>query len=526
MFFCEFLSYDNWGDKLILWTLENGHCVSKGVIQKNLTDVDESENCVFYLKCQLTNGTATGCDDVIYHFQSLCQNTTINYPSGPLFKPYAQTVYQLSQVGWMSPPNYVLFNGSMKCIGYQARFTPNITRLEWSHFRDDYKYDSLCCSHSEKMDIYGPQIDKNCWNDTKQSFLCRESLQCISKHRLRDGIWDCSLSEDEDDSQTCYMKNKHRFKCSESGKSSVCLSLSVIGDEQFDCDKGIDEYITELKWYLAGYKCTTPNSIECNVLRTYIQSPSSLNETVNNKVLLFREYCDTVWHLPRGFDESLCKQWKCPKDEYQCSSGHCTPLIHVISPFFIKWDCPDASDNIGLLEIAQLSEHNAKLISDSLLQYIKLLLSYPTDYVYSVAFSGLCNTSKEYGCILANVNDPLNFTINRPCINVKQIGDGIIDCYGGLDERNLLTCGNNVHEQRGFDFHCSDQECIPYDRHCEQRCSNNADSLLCDQLQTLWDSACQYPKREELCALSFVMELSCDSLQTRRYYCDITRSGK
>jgi hypothetical protein len=237
-----------------------------------------------------------------------------------------------------------------------------------------------------------------------------------------------------------------------------------------------------------------------------------------------------VWNLPRGFDESLCKQWKCPEGQYQCLSGHCTPLIYVTFPIFIKWNCPDASDNIGLLEITQLSEDNAKLISPSELQDLKKYLSNPTDHVYPVAFSGLCNKSKEYGCILANVNDPLNFTINRPCINVKQIGDGIIDCYGGLDERNLLTCGNNVHEQRGFDFHCSDQECIPYDRHCELRCSNNADSLLCDQLQTLWNPACQYPTREELCAVLYSFGTSqpesCDSLLTKRYYCDIARSGK
>jgi len=245
----------------------------------------------------------------------------------------------------------------------------------------------------------------------------------------------------------------------------------------------------------------------------------------NNKFLLFREYCDTVWQLPGGFDESLCNEWKCPKDQYQCLSGHCVILDYAFDVYGMQWNCPDASDSIGVLGITQLSEHNAKLISQSDLQKKKTELTYDNGNRYIVPFTALCNASKEYGCILANVNDSLNFIINRPCINVTQIDDGIIDCYGGLDERNLLTCGNNVDEQRGFDFHCSDQECIPYHRHCEQRCSNNADSLLCDQLQTVWSSSCQYPTRDDLCDLIF-QGFSCDPFQIAKYYCDDNRDGK
>jgi hypothetical protein len=123
------------------------------------------------------------------------------------------------------------------------------------------------------------------------------------------------------------------------------------------------------------------------------------------------------------------------------------------------------------------------------------------------------------------VNDPLNFTINRPCINLTQIGDGIIDCYGGLDERNLLTCGNNIHEQRGFDFHCSDQECIPYRHLCEKRCSNNADNPLCVRLPTLWNSSCSYPKKHTDICLN-VATSECYLFNTMGYYCDIQRYRK
>jgi hypothetical protein len=323
-------------------------------------------------------------------------------------------------------------------------------------------------------------------------------------------------SEDEDNSQKCYIKSKHRLICS--GNSSACVSVSTIGDYRLDCQEGNDEYIKQLKLKLLNQKCTTPNSIECNVIKAYVQSPSSPSTIYNNKVLSFRQYCDTLWDLPRGFDESLCKKWKCPKHLYQCLTGHCCFLKYpgtfsLLSDWhcldalegngrFYDWHCPDASDNIGLLGITQLSEHNAKLFSDCSLQQLKNDLIDVFSILAYLPFTKFCNLTKEYGCILANVNDPLNFIINRPCINMTQIGDGIIDCYGGLDERNLLSCGNNSYEQRGFDFHCSDQECIPYSYQCEKRCSNNADSLLCDQIKPL------------------------NSIESMIYYSDIERSGK
>ena len=401
--------------------------------------------------------------------------------------------------------------------------------FNWTYYDLHYHSDLVFCNNAEKKLESGPQIDKNCWNDTKQSFLCQISFQCISKHRLRNGIDDCyenfdkvDYSEDEHDSQRCYKKNEHRLTCS--GDPSLCISVSVIGDEMDDCNTTDDEFIKELKWALVDRKCITPNSIECNVLKTYIQSNSSLLLPDNSQIISFREYCDTVWHLPRGSDESLCNEWKCPKDQYQCLTGHCTPIIFRSDLWYNDWNCPDASDHIGLLGITQLSEHNSKIISHSVLEKMKNNLTKRNDDPQFVSFSRMCNASKEYGCILANVNDSLNFTINRPCINLTQIGDGIIDCYGGLDERNLLTCGNNIYEQRGFDFHCSDQQCIPFHNLCEERCSNKADSLLCDQLPSFQHPYCLDLKAPpKILCMYFVGEL-CDI--GTKYYCDISRIGK
>lgn len=518
MFFCEFNSYFS-GEA---WTLDTGHCVEEVQIEKDLNDIDESQKCVLYLKCKLISSRSVGCNDVIRHFHSGCKNKTLNYPSGPFFKPYAQTVYELTNAGPWQKPDYVLLNGSIKCIGYQARFGSHELAINWVTFSNSYSVDMDFCKHSKINEKSGPHYDKNCWNNTKQSYQCQKNPRCISKHRLRNGMQDCSPAEDEDDNQKCYTKNKHRLKCLE--KTPLCLLVSKVGNNIDQCTEGNDEHIVQLKWSLADRKCTTPNSIECIAIKAYIQSPSSLQTTQNGRALVFRRYCDTMWQLPRGFDESICNEWKCPRNEYQCLSGHCIPIHYVTDRNFQDWHCPDASDNIGLFKILQLSKHNMQIINDSDFESIKEDLIYSLNHLYSKPFKAICNYTEEYECILANVDNPLNFITNRPCINLTQIGDDIIDCYGGLDERNIVHCGNNTFQQRGFDFHCNDQECIPYHLHCEQRCSDGSDSLLCDELKTLWDPSCQYPTREGIC--DQYQKFECDLFDSKSYYCDKVRTGK
>jgi hypothetical protein len=419
-------------------------------------------------------------------------------------------------------PNYIFINGSIKCMGHQTRFEPHFLFSTWSDFENSYPFNTFFCHEFGTTNFSDLQAETHCWHVTKQAFLCEKSGQCISKHRLVDGIDDCRYAEDEDNPHECYMKKQYRLNCS--GNSSPCLFVSAIGDDVTQCVSGNDEYMRELKWNLADRKCRKPNSLECNILKSYIRSPSSISTIENNKVLLFRQYCDTLWQLPKGFDESLCNDWKCPKDQYQCLSGHCISVNYILNPSGLEWNCPDASDNIGIFRIRELSEHNIQPMNQLDLAYIKTYLTGLINHGKYVPFIRFCNHIKEYGCILDNVDDPLNFTINRPCINLTQIGDGKIDCYGGLDERNLLTCGDNLYEQRGYDFHCSNQECISYDRQCEKRCSNKADSLLCDQLQILWKLSCENHTREEICNSHF--DDQCDLFGVRRYYCDIDRRGK
>lgn len=72
-----------------------------------------------------------------------------------------------------------------------------------------------------------------------------------------------------------------------------------------------------------------------------------------------------------------------------------------------------------------------------------------------------------------NISYPRNIQSNRPCISLNQIGDGHVDCTGGLDERNNLQhC--HFTKMLGYHFQClSTQSCISYFMHCPDRCDDN-----------------------------------------------------
>ena len=86
------------------------------------------------------------------------------------------------------------------------------------------------------------------------------------------------------------------------------------------------------------------------------------------------------------------------------------------------------------------------------------------------SFWNLCDLSMEYPCFQANVSDPLNVTLNRPCIRLDQIGDDHIDCAGGLDERNTLKHCTSPMILGNF-FQCSSTNtCIGYLNPCDVQC--------------------------------------------------------
>ncbi|CAF4460136.1 unnamed protein product, partial [Didymodactylos carnosus] len=202
---------------------------------------------------------------------------------------------------------------------------------------------------------------------------------------------------------------------------------------------------------------------------------------------------------------------------YQCTSGQCIPTDWLLNRI---WDCSDASDEIEVHTVIKQSKHNTALQLDirKKLQSFVIITSL-SRFPYNI-----CDHLNEYGCILANVQDPLNFTLNRPCITKSKIGDGQIDCYGGLDERNVLGCGNDINKQRGFDFHCHAEQCIPYKQQCREPCWNGGDKLLCDEIPNFKQHECRkiqsgYPLvayNESRCDDG----IDCKPFGLDQYYCD------
>ena len=224
----------------------------------------------------------------------------------------------------------------------------------------------------------------------------------------------------------------------------------------------------------------------CIYLRNYIQisSYNNTNKTTiaDNSILddhstttiPFRSYCNSFFDTKSGIDESpqFCEKWICSSDEYQCLSGQCIPqswvcdgkftllVVSLLYLFFFlslgEWDCSDGSDEQRIFIMDHFNEHNSKLMN---LTEIKEQC-YQQYRSNNTPFSDICNISSEYPCFRTDIDDPFNLTLNRPCINLTQIGDGKTDCLSGLDERNRLQCSNMG--MLGFHFQFNDNRCVAY----------------------------------------------------------------
>ncbi|CAF1558258.1 unnamed protein product, partial [Adineta ricciae] len=503
---------------LMMWTKKNGQCVLYGRLEGNTTD----DICLFLIKCALTNGQGRGCPcngqnckNRIIYYNCTTNGSYVEYPKGGIFAPFVKTFYLLDYLYGNRRPNNISFSGSIKWNGFQVSvkelnfidydaftFASSAT---WRHF--EYLYCNIISTGRFAIrNLSGPQYDENCWKSLYKSVKCPYTDRCISVYRIADGNSDCESDDDEPSNNVnpsllpvnCSSIQKHRFQCSKEEPS--CLLSTNIGDTFPQClTNNRDEYFIEKNLKLSNHLCTIDNPLACQLIKQYIEQSSSLflsiinttNYDTNNNLTLseinsmsFNQYCDTIWDLKLGFDETpfLCKDWICPSNYYQCHNGQCIPSAWICDG---EWDCSDASDEEVFLTITKLSLHNSKVIDS-----IKLLiLQEKCRGIHIIRpFSNLC-TQFEYPCLLTNVKNPFNFTENPPCINITKIGDGISDCYGGLDERNIRGCSSQ--RMLGFNFDCPieqsvttiDNHCIPYREQCINRCLNGEDKILCFYLK-------------------------------------------
>lgn len=277
--------------------------------------------------------------------------------------------------------------------------------------------------------------------------------------------------DDNSISTTCSHLQRYRFRCS--ANEPTCLNIAALGNLQNDCKNTFDEHWLGTSTQLVDINCNKLWKDQCEILRKYIENSwisNSTHQVTEQFRIPFRHYCDTFWNLVWKEDENIteCRNsWICPEDQWQCDTGQCIDEKWVLDG---EWDCFDASDEVNLSD-QLISDRNLQIVSSSTLRNRFNRLN------RSIPFSSLCNLATEFPCLPINFSNPLNnLRNNRSCISRHSIGDGHIDCYGAIDERNTITHCNQPG-MLGYNYKCmSTNECIPYWNHClGDRCSNSTD---------------------------------------------------
>jgi hypothetical protein len=333
------------------WMINNGYCLpyslSYGTL--GLDSTVFTDQCTFSLKCALSNGldkdcnckNATECRSLV---NNTCPNSSLIYlGSGALITPYNYMVYRRDRDWTNKKPDQIGFEGRIKCIGYRS-ITNGRLRFQLAEkfrFYDHRLLEYNLCNIKEGIqgirNYTGVYYDANCWNDSKTSnnrsyqvsFFCQS--RCISKYRVRNGIWDCNNDEeDKSINNSCPQIQHHRLQCSSS--ELTCLLVGAVGDWGTDCMNGRDEFDDESDTTpLINIVCRQNTDPGCVYLRKYIQTSSKNNTnkipTVDHSTstISFRLYCNSFFDTKSAIDESseLCKNWICSNDQYQCLSGQC-----------------------------------------------------------------------------------------------------------------------------------------------------------------------------------------------------------
>jgi hypothetical protein len=492
------------------WTLDSGLCWPDKDYDDprysrwdmiNTSNLTDEEKCQYVFRCALSKGFEHDCPcnhlNCSQMIMSSCSNPEhILYPPYGLIDPNFRIFYNYSHS--MEYPSVQLFGG-LKCRGYFFQATLPVPLPISFRLIVDFRITQKLCTINDHEFGYRDFLsshknDISCWNGSLtfsgrpyavNPDICNRSGECISRYRIRDGSWDCY---DEQDEEPVFNKNyctenaeRHRFQCF--NDEHKCLPLLSLGGTFADCSNSYDN-----SWYGTGtdirlqHPCFKEINTDCHVIREYIQQSSTRNSSNNSSLVKpqqlgskdrmpFRHYCDSFWNLEKHLDEipSSCQYWMCHKDQYQCQTGQCIELSWVCDG---EWDCSDASDEEAILLIEKWSSHNSHF--SNLPSYVeKCRQSY-----FKSSFSNYCNTSYEFGCYRSQVSNPLDIELNRPCINLTQIGDDVEDCYNAYDEKNTFTSISKFGGMWGFHFRCGNDHII-YPDACDPTVRYNCSNILC-----------------------------------------------
>ena len=461
------------------WTMSNGRCL-RGDRYDSLIVTNRSveEECSYLLKCGLSRNVEKNClchrdSDCVERMLRVCSSSSIVYPRGAVVTPLTFFLFDLRRDWSTDRPDWILINGTVRCRGVLVNVREKIIPydMNWNarqlidqHFCRPF----LSIVPSSSM-VLG---SRECHNKNDSSDVCEEWNPCLSRTRLNDGLWNCLNERDEDVQsememeKTCEGVRRHRFHCSREEPS--CFNVIRLGNRYPECRNGFDELIFGVGRMISSLQCHNQRQDECSLLRKYIRQSATGNDIQQRSHIPFRFYCDTFEDLQTREDENLleCQRWWiCPEDRFRCSTGQCVGQIWLND---FEWDCPDASD-----------EH--KMLDD----LAQIVLQRASDYNFtdrSFFIPSTCPQSSPFLCLSSRATQQ-----GFQCFNLSQIGDGNIDCAGGMDEQGTLQfelCSQSSTVE--LSFVCpSTNSCIPYFFHCwkdKYRCpSRSDDQLWCDR---------------------------------------------
>lgn len=496
------------------WTQESGLCWPDAGYNDlrypswdliNSSTLTNDEKCQYLFRCVLSGRFERDCPCDGYNctrmMMSVCpgRDSLVVYPQPGLISGNILFHYNYSRSMVIPKVDVMKLGGNLKCRGYHltAGWSTELP-IEYGLAYPGI-YNILCNfkdPHVGYKDFLSPfQHDKFCWNESLtfnghpyaiNPDACPVARECISQYRIRDGLTDCVNEDDENGvlnkSHCTGNVGRHRFQCF--NEEHECLSLYWLGSQTTECSNNYDEM-----WYGVGsllqtsVVCAANNLKDCGRLKEYIAKSSTKDSRGDSSLvnsqeptsplsrIPFRLYCNSFWDLNEHIDElaASCHYWICQSHQYQCQTGQC------IEPEWVcdgEWDCSDASDEEALVLIKTWSIHNARLegLKDRTEKCRKRYARSP--------FSKICNTSYEFGCYLPRVPNPLDIELNRPCINLTQIGDGVEDCYNFYDEKNTFESNWIRRGMWGFYFRCGNS-ITQYPSACESAKKNNCTPILC-----------------------------------------------
>ena len=484
------------------WTLPNGKCFPSNRYEElNAANRTTAEECIYLIKCAISRGAEKNCPcngtNCVDRLNIVCPPVDIQYPNGGIIAPYVYHVYNATHDWKQRQPDFIVINATIKCRGYM---TYRQTILPYSLKYNLRDLEVLLCTNSSAVSVLtGNGYDQFCHNDSmtfnNRSYnfidVCKDSKECISAYRIGDGIVNCQDRMDESQngviSAACLKLQRHRFRCSVD--ESTCLPINTLGDFESNCKNNYDESWMGTEMMLSKIDCNHRSKEGCAFIRHYVETSWNSSTNTNNSLsqfnatrIPFRAYCDTFWDLHSKIDENKtqCQTWWiCLEEQWQCRTGQCIDKTWLLDG---EWDCSDASDEESLFALnGTFSPHNRQIFKDL------TVLQDTFERLYGVqAFSSICNISTEYPCFRVNMSDGLyRMTHDSLCIRLEQIGDGHLDCLGGIDERNVQEhCDRPA--MLGRDFMCtSSKACITHTSACSVQCPDTHEATVACRLYGL-----------------------------------------